>query len=88
VLRYLEVFGIVVTIACYETTPPSQPPLFKTFMSCFFLHFLSSHHKSTPPCLHHYFRWHGRMGRAGLKMRKSMWASLTVKPVEAALRLV
>jgi hypothetical protein len=32
-------------------------------------HLLSSHHKSTQPCLH-YFRWHGRMGRVGWRQGK------------------
>jgi hypothetical protein len=64
VLRYLDAFGRVITTACCELNPPSQPPLFETFISYFFPHLLSGHHKSTQPqpCLHHYFRWHGRMG--------------------------
>jgi hypothetical protein len=33
-------------------------------MSHLFLQLLSSHHKSTQPCLH-YFRWHGGMELAG-----------------------
>jgi hypothetical protein len=31
----------------------------------FFPHLLSSHHKSTQSCLHHYFRWHGGWDEQG-----------------------
>jgi hypothetical protein len=36
-LRYLEAFGRVITTACCESKPPSQPPQFKTSISYFFL---------------------------------------------------
>jgi hypothetical protein len=34
-LRYVEAFGRIITTACYESDP-SQPSLFKTFISYFF----------------------------------------------------
>jgi hypothetical protein len=34
-LRYLEAFGRVITTACYELKPHSQPPLFQSFISYF-----------------------------------------------------
>jgi hypothetical protein len=63
-LRCLEAFGRSVTTACCESKPYCQPPLFKPSCHIYFPHLLSSHHKSTQPCLH-YFRWHGGMEPAG-----------------------
>jgi hypothetical protein len=63
-LRCVEAFGRSVTTACYESKPYCQPPLFKPSCHIYFPHLLSSHHKSTQPCLH-YFIWHGGMEPAG-----------------------
>jgi hypothetical protein len=63
-LRCLEAFGRSVTTACCESKTCSQPALSKPSCHIYFPHLLSSHHKSTQPCLH-YFRWHGGMEPAG-----------------------
>jgi hypothetical protein len=63
-LRCLEAFGRSVTTACCESKTCSQPPLSKPSCHIYSPHLLSSHHKSTQPCLH-YFRWHGGMEPAG-----------------------